>query len=172
MTSDRNDVRRVMLALWETSSLQDLWRAALQHISDAPAELVTVFVTDDRWRRAASLPFTREVSRFGGATKDFTKVRAEQLDKEAVAQAEGRVKKLATEARIQFSFTVLGEHEALRIGEFVTSESDLLIAPAVLKRWPIYAEIARLNCRILLVDTQDDTTRTNDGDGGDPGTQA
>ncbi len=158
MTSDRTDVRRVMLALWETSSLQDLWHAALQHISGGPAELVTVFVIDDRWRRAASLPFTREVSRFGGDTRDFTPVRAEQLDKEAVAQAEDRLKELATEASIEFSFTVLGEHEAPKLGEFVTSESDVLIASAVLKRRPIYAEIARLKCRILLVDTPDDAT--------------
>lgn len=158
MTSERTDVRRVMLALWETSSLQELWQAALQHISEEPAELLTVYVTDDRWRRAASLPFTREVSRFGGGTRDFTLVRAEQVDKEAVAQAEGRLKELATEARIQFSFTVLREHEAPKIGEFVTSESDVLIASAVLKRRPIYAEIARLKCRILLVDEEDDTT--------------
>lgn len=162
MTSDRTDVRRVMLALWETGSLQDLWHAALQHISSGPVELVTVFVTDDRWRRAASLPFTREVSRFGGGTRDFTRGRAEQLDKEAVEQAEGRLKELATAARIQFSFTVLGEHEAPKIGELVTSESDVLIASAVLKRRPIYAEIARLNCRILLVETQDDATQPND----------
>lgn len=162
MTSDRTDVRRVMLALWETSSLQDLWRAALQHISDTPVELVTVFVTDDRWRRAASLPFTREVSRFGGGTRDFTLVRAEQVDKEAATQAEDQLRELATAARIQFSFTVLGEHEAPKIGEFVTRESDVLIASAVLKRRPIYAEIARLKCQILLVDTEDDTTPQND----------
>ena len=162
MTSDRTNVRRVMLALWETSSLQDLWRAALQHMSDAPVELVTVFVTDDRWRRAASLPFTREVSRCGGGTRDFTQVRAEQLDKEAVAQAEGRLTELATEARIQFSFTVLEEHEARKIGEYVTSESDVLIASADLKRRPIYAEIARLKCRILLVETPDDAAPPDD----------
>ena len=162
MTSEKSDVRRVMLALWETSSLQDLWQAALQHISDAPAELLTVFVTDDRWRRAASLPFTREVSRFGGGTSDFTLMRAEQLDKEAVTKAEDRLRELATESSIEFSFTVLGEHEAPKLGELINSESDVLIASAVLKRRPIYAEIARLKCRILLVDTQDDTTQPDD----------
>ena len=107
VTSERTDVRRVMLALWETGSLQDLWTAALQHISGGPAELVTVFVRDDRWRRAASLPFTREVPRLGGEARKFTLLRAEQLDREAVAQAEGRVKELASAARIEFSFTVL-----------------------------------------------------------------
>lgn len=169
MTSDRTDVRRVMLALWETSSLQDLWQVALEHISDAPAELLTVFVSDDRWRRAASLPFTREVSRFGGGARDFTLLRAEQIDKEAVSRAEERLRELATEARIQFTFTVLGEHEATKIGELVASESDVLIASAVLKRRPIYAEIARLKCRILLIDAEDDTTRQLMDSGGDAG---
>ena len=89
-------------------------------------------------------------------------MRAEQVDKEAVAEAEDRLKELATEASIEFSFTVLGEHEAPKISEFITSESDVLIASAVLKRRPIYAEIARLKCRILLVDTPYDATSPDD----------
>ena len=157
MANNSSNVRRVMLAVTESGSLQDLWRVVKEHLVDKQAELVTVYVRDDRWRRAASLPFTREFSRVSGGSKDFTPTRAEQVDKDTVVETETRLKQLAIEEKIQFAFEILAEHEIRRFHEFVTSESDVLIVPAFLKRRPIFSELNRLKCRIVLVDTQDET---------------
>lgn len=159
MANKRSNVRRVVVAVSETGSLQDLWRVVREHVDAAQAELVTVFVSDDRWRRAASLPFTREFSRVSGGSTDFTLTRAEQVDQEAVDEAQSRLRQLATEAQIQFAFEILAEHEARKFHDFVTSESDVLIAPSFFKRRPIFTELSRLKCRIVLVDTQDVTER-------------
>ena len=157
MTKDTSNTRRVMLALNETSSLHDLWRAAMEHLAGEHAELITIFVRDDRWRRAASLPFTEEVSRASGSSMNFTLQRAEEVDRDAAMRTQGRLQQLATDSEIQLAFEILAEHEAARIHEFVRSEPDLLIAPSFFKGRPIYSELARLKCRILLVDAKDVT---------------
>ena len=162
MTKNTSSTRRVMLAVTETSSLHDLWRAAMEQMAGEHVELITVFVRDDRWRRAASLPFTEEISRAGGGSMNFTPRRAEQVDRDAVMRTQGRLQQLATDAEIQLAFEILAEHEATRIHEFVRSESDLLIAPSFLKGQPFYSELARLKCRIMLVDTKDVTTEPGD----------
>lgn len=157
MTKSTSETRRVMLAVTETSSLQDLWHAAMEQLAGERTELITVFVRDDRWRRAASLPFTEEISRTGGGSINFTLQRAEQVDSDAVTRTQGRLQQLATEAEIQLAFEIIAEHEAIRIHEFVRSESDLIIAPSFFKKRPFYSELSRLKCRILLVDTADAT---------------
>jgi hypothetical protein len=159
MTKESGNTRRVMMAVTETSSLQDLWRVAMEQLAGECTELITVFVHDDRWRRAASLPFTEEISRASGGSMDFTLQRAEQVDSDAVMRTQGQLQKLATNAEIHLVFEILAEHEATRIHEFVRSESDLLIAPSFFKGQPIYSELARLKCRILLVDTGEVTAR-------------
>ena len=162
MTKDTSNTRRVMLAVTEASSLQVLWRTAMEHMTGEHAELITVFVRDDRWRRAASLPFTEEISRASGGSMNFTLQRAEEVDREAVMRTHGRLQKLATDSKVQLVFEILAEHEATRIHEFVRSESDLIIAPAFFKGQPIYAELVRLKCRILLVDAKDVATELVD----------
>jgi leucyl aminopeptidase (aminopeptidase T) len=153
--------RRVFLAITETSPLSELWRAVTEHLGDAQAELVTVFVSDDRWRRAASLPFTREISGVSGSSENFTLQRAEQIDKDAVASAQCEIRQLAAEAELQVAFEFLSEHDAAQIHELVKVEQDVLIAPSFFRSRPIYAELTRLRCRILLVDSEDaDTDRT------------
>lgn len=159
VTKDTSNTRRVMLAVTETSSLHDLWRVATQHLAGGHAELITVFVRDDRWRRAASLEFTEEISRASGGSVSFTLQRAEEVDRDAVVRTQGRLQQLATEAEIQLAFEILAEHEAMRFHEFVRSESDLLIVPSFFKGRPFYSELARLKCRILLVDAKDFTTK-------------
>jgi len=157
MTKDTSNTRRVMLAVTEASSLQDLWRAAMEHMAGEPAELITVFVRDDRWRRAASLSFTEEVSRVSGRSMNFTLQRAEEVDRDAASRMQGRLQQFATDAEIQLAFEILAEHDATRIHDFVRSESDLLIAPSLFKGRPFYSELARLKCQILLVDARDVT---------------
>lgn len=155
MTKDTSKTRRVMLALNEVSSLHDLWRAAMEQMTGGGFELTTVFVRDDRWRRAASLPFTEEISRASGSSINFTLQRADEVDRDAVTRTQSRLQQLAMESKIQLAFEILAEHEATRIHELVRSESDLLIAPSFFKRRPLYSELARLKCRILFVDASD-----------------
>ena len=153
MARNETDVRRIMLAVTETSPIGELWQTVTQYSVDREAELITVFVCDDRWKRAASLPFTREISRVGGRSSDFTLTRAEQIHRDTITRTRSRLKELAAGSRIKFSFEIITEREPARIHEFVTSESDLLIVPSFLRQRPIYREITRLKCRILLVDT-------------------
>ncbi|MBT8090285.1 MAG: hypothetical protein KJO01_08770 [Gammaproteobacteria bacterium] len=157
MIKNTSNTRRVMLAVTETSSIHDLWRVAIQHLQGEHAELITVLVRDDRWRRAASLEFTEEISRAGGGSVSFTLQRAEEVDRDAVMRTQDRLQQLAMKAKIQLAFEILAEHEATRLHEFVRSESDLLIVPSFFKGRPFYSELARLKCRILLVDAKDVT---------------
>ncbi len=151
-----------MLAINETSSLRSLWRAAMEHLVGEHAELITVFVRDDRWHRAASLPFTQEISRASGSSMSFTPQRAEEVDKDAVARMQNQLKQLATDSKIQFVFEIVAEHEATRIREFIRPESDLLIAPSFFKGRPFYSELARLNCEILLVEAKEFASEPED----------
>lgn len=162
MAKDTSNARRVMLAVTETSSLQDLWRAAMENVAGGHAELITLFVRDDRWRRAASLPFTQEISRASGGSMNFTLQRAEEVDRDTALRTQGRLQQLAVDSKVELAFEIVAEHEATRIHELVRSESDLLIAPAFFKTRPFYTEMARLKCRILLVDVQELTARPED----------
>ena len=162
MTKDTSNTRRIMLALTEANSLPVYWRAVMEHMADAPSELVTVFIRDDRWRRAASLPFTKEISRASGSSIKFTPQRAEDVDRESVQHAQQQVQRLAMESKIQLVFEILAEHETKRFHEFVRSEADLLIAPSFFEKRPFFSELAQLKCRILLIDAKDMTTDPKD----------
>ena len=162
MTEDRSNTHRVMLAITDASSLQAVWRTAMESLTGERAELITVFVHDDRWRRAASLPFTQEISRASGSSINFTLQRAEDVHRDVLVRTQGRLQKLAKDSQIQFAFEILTEHEATRIHEFVRSESDLLIAPSFLKGRPFYGELARLKCQILLVEADNMTAESKE----------
>ena len=155
MAKKSSDLRRIMLAITESSSLSDLWSAVQEHLESEPVELITVFLSDDRWRRAASLSFTREIPRTGGGSRDFTPQRANQVGREAVTRAQTQLQQLASGASVKFGFEMLAEHELTRLHEIVTSESDLLIVPAFLQGKPLYAELTRLKCRVLVIDTEE-----------------
>ena len=146
--------RRVLLAITETTPLSTLWRVVTQQVEGTKTELVTVFVCDDRWHRAASLPFTREVSRVGGNSANFTPQRAQQIKEDTVGRKHRELEKLASDAELSFAFEVLPEQDAGRLKDLITFEQDVLIAPALLKDRPIYAEITRLKCRILFVEEE------------------
>lgn len=150
----KSDKRRVLLAITESSSLTELWRVVKEHAAGGRTELITVFVSDDRWHRAASLPFTREVSRVGGGSENFTPQRAQQINEDTVGRKQRELEELASEAELSFAFEVLPEHDAAKLGEWVSVEHDVLIAPSFLKSRPIYAELTRLKCRILFVEDE------------------
>ena len=56
----------------EFSAVAPLWEAALGLLDEAPADFVALIFEDERWQQAASLPFTREISRIGGIVAEFT----------------------------------------------------------------------------------------------------
>ena len=143
--------RRIIIAVTESSSLSELWRAAMQSLDEAHAEVVALFLHDERWHRAASLPFTREVSRAGGESTDFTAQRAEQLHAETVASLRKKVDELAAEANLKIEFESLPESEISRSRSVTQDTENVLIAPAVLTKHPVVTELKQLNLRILFV---------------------
>ena len=48
--------------------------------------------------------------------------------------------------------------DATKLKEIISVEYDVLIVPTFLKNRPVYAELTRLQCRILYVDTEDEET--------------
>lgn len=121
-------------------------------MTEGETEILTLIVSDDRWRRAASLPFTREIRRVGGSSADFTVTRAAQLDKTDLAGIRHRIRQFAADAKVRFAFETLSEHETARLRDLLSREDDVLIAPSSLKGRPIYKYIATLKCRITLVE--------------------
>jgi hypothetical protein len=157
-----NDKLRVLIAITESSPVSALWRAALNLLSESPAELVALFVDDERWRRAASLPFTREISRIGGTEADFTVQRAEQVYREAIRRMQQRIEELASKADLAFGFEVLSEFDQKRIQELVGKGQNVLIAPSFIRTRPIYTHLTRLDCRIHLIDVVEESERNEE----------
>jgi glycine/D-amino acid oxidase-like deaminating enzyme len=151
-----SDKTRVVIAVTESSPVRQLWRAAMQELRHTRAELLALLVDDDRWRRAASLPFTREISRLSGAVADFTEQRAEQVKKEHLSRTQQRIQSLAADADQSLTFEVLSVSDAKRMEEFIGRGTDILIAPSFITNQPIYAYIAQLDCRILLIEATEE----------------
>ncbi len=144
---------RILIAVTESSPVGELWQAMLRR-RGAAREVIALYITDDRWHRAASLPFTREISRLG-VVADFTRQRAEELEREAVIGTERRIKALAAEANLALAFEKLSESNAERLEELTTGEHSILIASQLITREPIYSRISCLDCRIELIETTD-----------------
>jgi len=145
--------RRVVIALTEFSPVAPLWEAALGVLDEAPADFVALIVEDDRWQQAASLPFTREISRIGGIVGEFTEQRALQLRRAASKRLQQLIRELAAKSRVMPDFAVLAESDTQRLQEFFRRGTDVLVAPAHISSQPIYAVLSQLDCRLLLVET-------------------
>ena len=153
--TDVDDIRRVMLAVTETSPLEKLWQSLVEQVAGSRAEVVAVFVSDDTWRRAASLPFAVEISRISGARVAFTKRRAEQLGEEAAGRTRQRIEQLAAGTDMRLFFEVLTTTEAGQLHRLVDVEPDLLIAPSLLEGMPLLSELAVRHRKVLLVEVDD-----------------
>ena len=153
--SRSKDTLRVFIAVTEASSIPDLWQAALRTAGDSPAEFVALYLHDERWHRAASLPFTREISRLSGAGQDFTRQRAAALHGDLAGRTREQLNRLASETKLQITFEILSAHESPELRQHICIERDILIAPIALEGWPIFAELARVNRKVLLVDVED-----------------
>ena len=155
MRGEQGSPRRALLVVTETCPVDKLWRALLEDLADAQAEVVAVFISDDRWTRAASLPFTREISRLSGGSEVFTTRRAEQVLGDMVNRVQQQVRRLAEDRQIQLVFEILHVQESNRIREFVRIEHDVLVAPTMLRSGPDFADLARPERRVVLVDDEE-----------------
>jgi len=145
--------RRVVIALTEFSAVAPLWEAALGLLDEAPADFVALIVEDERWQQAASLPFTREISRIGGIVAEFTEQRALQLRHAASKRLQQLIRELAAKSRVVPDFAVVAESDTQRLQELLRRGTDVLVVPAHLSSQPIYALLTQLDCRVLLVET-------------------
>ena len=152
--------QRVVIAVTETCPVRELWKAALRHISGPQAEVVTLYLTDERWYRAASLSFTSEISRVGGTVADFTRRRAEQVAQNAVDRVRRRIEELAAEAGMTLAFEVLTDSESHRVTELAGSERIVLVAPSILVNQPVYTRFEALDWQIVLVDTTEQSNES------------
>lgn len=151
----RNEGRLIILAVTERSPLPALWRVVKEHLENPLDEVVTLLLRDDRWQRAASLPFTREVSRISGRHTNFTQWRAAQIDAQAAAGLARQLQRLASDAKQRVAFEVLPESNVEDVLEERSITADVLIASGELKRRPVYAKLVELRCRLLFVDFEE-----------------
>jgi hypothetical protein len=151
----KTERRRIVLAVTETSPLPALWRIAKQHLVDPNDELITYLIHDERWRRAASLPFTREVSRISGRRQDFTEGRAAEIDAVATARLTKQLRRLTEDAPRRIVLEVLPEGEIHRVLEKLSAVKDVIIVSSELKQRPVYDALVQVRCRALFVEPDD-----------------
>lgn len=155
MTASSEKIR-IVIALTESCPVPKLWQAAMEHLSQTPAELVTVFLEDERWPRAASLSFTREVPRTGGSSLDFTQERAQEIHRETAKQAKKLIEQLAEESETDVAFETLSESDRRRLAELIEGQQSILIAANVIVARPIYVHFENLGCHIELIEDSGD----------------
>jgi hypothetical protein len=153
MTKSEQEPRvdRVVIALTELAPVRQIWAEALQFLEETRVDLHALFVEDERWHRAASLPFTREFSRVSGVHADFTLQRAIEVHKEVINRAQQQLQQLAAEAEHELAFEVLPESDQERIRDLVEDGQCIVIAPMVLADQPIFKELRELGCRMVLI---------------------
>jgi hypothetical protein len=147
-------LRRVVIAVTESSSIVRLWQAALACRVGATTDLLALFIADDRWHRAASLSFTHEISRIGGTLAVFTPERANRLHREAIRQARRNFDQLAAESRRRISFEVLTQTDTARVEQLAAEPRSALVGPEFILRSPIYDSFVQRRRRVVLVPGQ------------------
>ena len=146
-----SDKRRIVIALTETSPVPRLWHAAMAHRAESPADLLTLFLQDERWLRAASLPFTREFPRSGARPTEFTHQRAREVSQETARQAKRLIEQLADKAKTQVMFETVLEPDRGRLIELIGEYQSILIAHDAITALPIYVHFVELGCHIELI---------------------
>ncbi len=152
----RNERTRVVLAITESAPIDTLWQVLSKWASRPGTEVVALFIADDRWHRAASLPFTHEISRVGGSPTDFTAQRADHVHRSAIARARALIEQLASSANQSVEFKVLPADEDQAVRDIVDESTEVVIASSLITREPVYTELVRLKCRIELVEDSPD----------------
>lgn len=163
MTTE-NSTRRIVIALTETSPVPILWRAAMALRAETSGDLITLFLQDERWLRAASLPFTREFPRSGGRPVDFTHQRAREVNQEIAKQARRLIEQLADKAKAKVLFETLLEPDRSRLVELVGESRSVLIAHDAITALPVYMHFVELGWQIELIGSAADVDDEEDGD--------
>jgi len=154
-----DDKTRIVIAITESTRLPALWKAAARQFGTLPVEVITLFLEDDSWVRAASLPFTREISRLSGSSADFTLTRAKQISRAAAERARGLLQGFAAEANVSLVFEILSEADPQRIGRYASEHKHLLLLPSGLAERPEYVSLTQLACRVEIVDEKNAADR-------------
>ena len=149
MTKSENQPR-VFLAVTEASPVDRLWKAAIDKARGSGAEVTVLVVTDDRWQRAASLSFTREISRVGATTTDFTVQRAEQVAVETTARLKARTESLASAANVHCRIEVIAESAEMH--RVLVAGNSTIVASSLIKAHPLYEQVLSLDCEVELVE--------------------
>ena len=150
-TDNENRIERIVIAVTLVSPLQKFWQEALQLVAQSRAELHALLLDDAQWLRAASLPFTREISRLSGLPAEFTITRARELQDEATRRVQAELQRLAAEEQHELSFEVLPESDRQRIRDLASGKPCVVIAAEELAEQPEFEEIRRLGCRVIIV---------------------
>ena len=149
----QSDKVRILIALTESSPVPRLWKAALDRRAERPADLVTLFLQDERWLRAASLPFTREFPRSGGRPLNFTHQRAREIGQETARQAKKLIDQLAAKSKTRVAFETLMASDRPRLVEIIGEHKSILIAAEAITTLPVYVHFVELGCHIELIDS-------------------
>ena len=144
-------IERIVIAVTTVSPVQRLWQEALQLLAEHHGELHALFLEDTQWLRAASLPFTREISRVSGVDAEFTRQRAQDVHDQAVRRVQRELKRLADEQRRELAFEVLPETDRQRIRDLTAGARCIVIASESLARHGDLEEIRKLGCRVIVV---------------------
>lgn len=161
--------QRIVIALTESSSAELLWRTAIEASRKSESDLVALFIDDERWELAASLPFTREIPRLGGAPVDFTTQRARAIAEETARRRQQEMQRLADAAGVKLAFEKLRESDLSGLATVLGHERVVLIADAPLTSRPVYAQFTRFQCQVLLVDGGDGAGASEPRDTPTPG---
>jgi hypothetical protein len=162
MTTD-SDRRRIVIALTETSPVPRLWHAAMARHAESSADLLTLFLQDERWLRAASLPFTREFPRSGGRSTEFTHERAREVGQETARQAKRLIEQLADKAKTRVMFETVLQPDRGRLIELIGEYQSILIAHDAITALPIYLHFVELGCHIELIGSPADSDEDEPG---------
>ena len=146
---------RIVIAVTESCPVQALWRAAMRSVSGPDVELHVMYIVDERWRRAASLPFTCEISRIGGGVVDFSHRRAKQVAADAAASARQQIDTLASESHLTPAFEVLSNVEQANVQRLAGDDRSVLIASSLLAHQPVFASFENLDLRIELIESKE-----------------
>ena len=152
----QSDKVRILIALTESSPVPLLWKAALDKRAEGPADLVTLFLQDERWLRAASLPFTREFPRSGARPLVFTQQRALEIGQETARQAKKLIDQLAAKSKMRVAFETLTASDRPRLVEIIGEHRSILIAADAITTLPVYVHFVELGCHIELIDSSVD----------------
>ena len=143
---------RVIVLMTESGPVEELWRTALGLAREAGSEVTVLIVHDERWYRAASLPFTSEIPRLGGPRRNFTRERADALVGEAVSRIRRVTQALAAETRAYCRYYTVTGAMLPQLERLVTGRRGILVAASEFESMPICEQARRLSCEVILID--------------------